>query len=158
MTRLVINSSPLILLIKGGYQTVLFEMADEIIIPDAVFEEINAHAEDGIAGIVKDNKKISIVPTEILDKVTAWDLGKGETAVISFAYSNRSYRPVLDDAEAKSCCFSFGLKPLGTGSLLIKAKQRRLIPSVRIALQDMKKQGMWISDAVIELLAQKAGE
>jgi len=35
--------------------------------------------------------------------VAAWDLGQGESAVLSFALKNAEYWAVMDDREARRC-------------------------------------------------------
>ena len=158
MERIVINTSPLILFCKADLEFMLRTLFSAVVIPTGVMEEIAAYEQDGVAQQVRACKEFSQELAPVVPLVQGWDLGKGETEVISFAYHNREHIAVLDDAAAKACCRVLGLKSLGTGSILILAKQQGLIPSVREALMLLRKQGMWISDPVIRLLCAKAGE
>lgn len=156
--HIVVNASPLILLCKTGLDSLLPALFPRIAIPAGVLKEIEAHSEDGVAQQVQSHAEFSIVDVAPEPLVQRWDLGLGETDVISFAYGHREYVALLDDAAAKNCCKVLGMKTLGTGAVLVLGKQKGLLPSVREALLQMRQQGMWISNSVISLLCHKAGE
>jgi predicted nucleic acid-binding protein len=59
-------------------------------------------------------------------RVAAWNLGDGETSVLSYALENPDCRAVVDDAEARRCARTLGIRTLGTGGVLVLAKQRGL--------------------------------
>ncbi len=88
----------------------------------------------------------------------AWDLGCGESQVVAYALAQPRCRPLLDDAEGKACALAFGLKPLGTGGLLILAKKAGLLPAVGPVLREIRDQGLWISDSVMQTILHMAGE
>lgn len=156
--QIILNTSPLILLLKGELDFILPELFQSIYVPQGVYNEIMAYPEDKSAKKLIQKHDFQYCHCDLLPQIIAWDLGKGETEVISFALANQEVRPVLDDARAKACCLAFGLKPLGTGSILVLAKEKGIISSVRGALSKLKIEGMWISDQVVELLCHKAGE
>jgi len=158
VNNLVLNTSPLILLVKTKLDWILPELAKCIVVPYAVVNEIRAHPSDQIAVYLETLDYLKVVTVESQDIVLQWDVGKGESAAISYAYTHKNFRPVLDDSAAKLCSFALGITPLGTGSLLIEAKRKGLIPFVGKALEEMRNNGMWISDNIIQMLAQKAGE
>ena len=47
---------------------------------------------------------------------------------------------------------------MGTGTILILAKERGLIDSVEQSLRKLQDAGLWISESIIQLLKHKAGE
>jgi predicted nucleic acid-binding protein len=59
---------------------------------------------------------------------------------------------------AKKCARSLGLSTLGTGSILILAKERGLIESVEQSLRTLQNVGLWITESVIQILKEQAGE
>lgn len=59
---------------------------------------------------------------------------------------------------ARRCARVLGIKTLGTGGLLVLAKKRGLIQSVRKRIARLRESGLYMSDNVVELLALKAGE
>lgn len=158
MEHVVVNTSPLILLCKTELDFLLPSLFSHIAVPIGVLDEIEAYREDGVAQQVRSHSEFSFVDVEQDPMVQRWDLGLGETDVISFAYGNRDYIPLLDDSAAKACCNVLAMKTLGTGSLLVLAKQEGLLSSVHEALLQMRQQGMWISDSIIRLICSKAGE
>ena len=82
----------------------------------------------------------------------------GETEVLSFVTERSSYTAVLDDMLAKKCARSLGLQTIGTGTILILAKDAGLIQSVEQSLHTLRKVGLWISDRVVQMLKHQAGE
>lgn len=157
--KIVINASPLILLCNSGLSHLLPELFHDIVLPDAVREEIlNGPHQDRAVRMLPTlpwlRKKTVLSNTQVV----RWDLGEGETAVLSFAAEYPEFTLVLDDMAAKKCAASLGLSTLGTGSLMILAKDQGLIDSVEDAMQRLRNAGLWISDNVINLLKNQAGE
>lgn len=66
--------------------------------------------------------------------------------------------PLLDDMLAKKCARSLGVRTMGTGTILILAKERGLIESVGQSLSKLQHAGLWISESIIQLLKREAGE
>jgi predicted nucleic acid-binding protein len=157
--KIVLNASPLILLCNGELDFVLPELFTEIIVPEAVWQEIAGGSHlDRAAQLLPELtwlKKESIVP---VPDVVRWDLGMGETEVLSFAISHSDCTPVLDDLLAKKCARSLGIETIGTGTILILAKEQGLIESVEQSLRTLQNVGLWISEPIIQLLKDKAGE
>ncbi|MDA0242017.1 MAG: DUF3368 domain-containing protein [Chloroflexi bacterium] len=157
--KIVLNASPLILLCNGELDFVLPELFNEIVVPEAVWHEImnGSHLD-------RATQKLPQLPWLQRQRVTPlvevmhWDLGVGETDVLSFAARNRNYTAVLDDMLAKKCAKSLGLPTIGTGTILILAKEQGLIESVGQSLYTLQKVGLWIFEAVIQLLLAQAGE
>jgi len=63
-----------------------------------------------------------------------------------------------DDRAARRCAKSLNITTIGTGRVLILAKQRGLIPSVVPKIQALRDAGLWLSDSIVNLLKQEAGE
>ena len=53
---------------------------------------------------------------------------------------------------------SLGIQTIGTGSMLILAKERGLIDSVEHSLRKLQNAGLWISEPIITLLKEQAEE
>lgn len=90
--------------------------------------------------------------------ILAWNLGQGESEVLSVALNQSGYRAVIDDAAARRCARTLQVPMLGTGGVLVLAKRRGLIPSVESSLQELRDAGLWLSDEIVALLVQQAGE
>ena len=122
--KIIINASPLIVLLKSQQSTLLPKLFQEILIPTAVWQEIMAKPDD-IAALklqqldwLKLIDNILVVPT-----VKAWDLGQGESEVISLAHQRSGYAVLIDDRAARNCAKTLNIPTLGTGAILILAKQ-----------------------------------
>ncbi|NEP51868.1 MAG: DUF3368 domain-containing protein [Moorea sp. SIO3C2] len=90
--------------------------------------------------------------------VAAWDLGKGESQVLSLCIQTPNFAAIVDDRAARRCAQSLGIITLGTGGLLILAKRRGLITSVSPRIQALRDAGLWLSDSIVNLLKQQAQE
>jgi len=158
--RVVVNASPLICLFKSGLQDLLPQLFQEIIVPEAVLKEItNSGKNDFPAQQVAQQqwlKQTINIPLDL--RVAAWDLGRGESEVISFAIINPSYRAILDDREARRCAETLGCHLLGTVGILVLAKRNNLLPSLRDAFSKLTNSGLWISQQLIEQLSRIEGE
>ena len=81
--------------------------------------------------------------------VSAWDLGSGETAVISYARREPAYEVVIDDAAARACARALGLHVRGTLGLLILAKRTGLIERVTPLLDRMESVGLRVHPSLL---------
>ena len=97
-------------------------------------------------------------PVVASPRIDAWNLGAGETAVLSYALAHSGVRAVVDDADARRCARTLDIPFLGTGGLLLLAKRRGLLPSVADALQRLRDAGLWLSDDLVRILMTRAGE
>ena len=158
ISQVAINASPLIVLFKSGQSDLLPKLFETIIIPQAVYNEITAVKSDVAATQLPTATWYSQTAVQIDPAIVAWDLGAGESAVLSFALANPAYRAMVDDTAARRCARALGIATLGTGGAIVLAKRRGLIPSVSAPLQQLKEAGLWLSDDVVHLLKQQAGE
>lgn len=157
--KVVVNSSPLIVLFRSGQADLLPQLFREIVVPEQVYAEVLAGGEDDAARIaLPQTDWIIIKKVEISLPVAAWNLGNGESAVFSFAMKASGYKAVVDDLAARRCAQAFGIQTLGTGGLLLLAKRRGLIGSVKDRVQRLKDAGLWLSDSVVQLLITEADE
>ncbi|MFV2057894.1 MAG: hypothetical protein ACC707_15615 [Thiohalomonadales bacterium] len=121
----VVNSSPLILLVKIGYVHLIADLANRVIVPTAVKNEIGVK-EDGktILELLRDDKRFLFEDDEdVHTALLAWDLGLGETQAINTAMRKDAERVVLDDMEARRCAKVMGLSVIGILGLVARAKQ-----------------------------------
>lgn len=156
--RVVINASPLIVLFKSGQAELLPRLFSEILTPQAVWEEVTATKTDIASQQLPSISWANPLEITIHPTIAAWDLGAGESTVLSFALENPDYRAMVDDAAARRCARALGIATLGTGGAIVLAKQRGLIESVGDRLQQLRDAGLWLSEEVVSLLKQQAGE
>jgi predicted nucleic acid-binding protein len=121
--RWVLNASPLIVLAKINHQHLLTQLADEIVIPQAVLAGINAGPTGDPA-----RQYLTISPFPVVEAapdplVVAWDLGAGEVAVLSHTFTHRGWTAVVDDGAARRCARALGIPLLGTRLVTDPVKQ-----------------------------------
>lgn len=161
MTKTIIaDSSPLIVLLKSDLEDILPGLFDEIIIPEAVWQEVLSGKENDTAKRKLPHLSwIKRTPAASLNEsVESYNLGKGETEALSLALEIPQSGVILDDFAARKCARNLQIPFVGTGGLLISAKQKKLISSVSEALEKVQREGLWLSDAVVKMLKEKAGE
>jgi predicted nucleic acid-binding protein len=160
INRIVINSSPLIVLFKSKQAKLLPQLFTEILVPEGVFQEVTQGVKDDIAATELPNTSwITVVKIDdIIPEVAAWDLGKGESQVLSLAYQKSGYVAIVDDRAARRCGQSLDIMTMGTGGLLILAKRRGLIASISPGIEALRDAGLWMSDSIVNILKTQAGE
>jgi len=89
--------------------------------------------------------------------IQAWDLGAGETAVLSYAL-RRQAAAILDDRAGRRCTLAHHVPVRGTLGLALLAKRHGKISAARPLLERMREQGMYLSDAVLDRALALIGE
>ena len=159
INQVVVNASPLIVLFKSKQAELLPQLFTDIRVPTAVVTEImSAEQSDLAKQKLPEADWLKHVEQEVEPIIQNWDLGAGESTVLSFALQYPEYRAVIDDGAARRCARSLNIATLGTGGVLVLAKRRGLIASATQAIQQVRDAGLWLSDDVVNLLIQKAGE
>jgi predicted nucleic acid-binding protein len=155
----VINASPLITLFRSGQADLLPRLFSHIVVPDAVWQEVVLDEwEDTAARELKLQSWPVREDVTSSPRVAAWELGAGETAVLSHALANPPLRAVIDDMDARRCARTLDIPMLGTGGLLVLAKRRDLLPSVGEGIAKLRNAGLWLSDEIVQILKTQAGE
>lgn len=160
VSHVVVNASPLICLFKSGLADILPQLFQEIAVPDNVFKEVATENKyDFASRAVKTQTWINRVSgIEINPLIASWDLGKGESAVLSFAMQNPYFWVVIDDMAARRCALSLGCRFTGTVGLIVLAKRRGIINSVRESIENLQNVGLWLSEDFIEKVCRREGE
>ncbi len=158
--RVVVNASPLIALFQSDQASLLPQLFSEILVPNGVREEVlRGHPDDPASQQLPTALwAMQVEVAEIPSIITAWNLGQGESEVLSLALSNPGCRAMLDDAAARRCARTIGVPTLGTGGAIVLAKRRGLIPSAADAIRKLRDTGLWLSDDLVALLLKQAGE
>lgn len=160
ISSVIMNASPLICMMKAGITEILPALFNDIVVPEAVNREIQVKEKTDFRGPVLDScpwirllNDISIAP-----QVASWDLGQGESQVISFAMEHPDCWAVIDDREARRCAIALRCHYIGTLGVITLARRRGIIPSIRGHLERLKQVGLWLSDELIDQVCRKSGE
>ena len=148
MRKVIVNSTPIIALAKAGKLDVLKAMYGQVIIPEAVFNEVTAKDDSARAMLLKNNdwikvKSIKNTPEKIMFRARLHD---GEVEVMILARELDADLVVIDDYAARKTAEYIGLNLTGTIGTLIKAKQNGYIDAVMPIVQIMEQNGIYYSD------------
>jgi len=155
--QIVCNASPLIFLAKIDLIHRLPEIAGNLLIPIGVYHEIKGK-NDAASEWVEENKNEYVIEVVSVPKIIeSWDLGKGESEVIAYAYSNKERIAALDDRAARNCAASVGVNVIGTIGLILMAHKNGHIKKPVAYLENLKKTGFRISDDLYKHAIHLAG-
>jgi predicted nucleic acid-binding protein len=154
----VVNASPLILLGKLERLDLLNALAQQIIIPRAVADEVAAGADDARFGdlLAWIHPRIATdlpVPPSIL----GWDLGAGESQVLAHGLAG-GYRAVLDDGEARAAAKVHGVALIGTLGVILRARRAKLIPAARPLVERLVSEGSYLGADLVRQALLRVGE
>ncbi len=128
MRKIISNSTPLIILSKIGELEILKNLYEEIIIPQAVFEEVTIKSD-----AIKNLSWIKIL--EVQDKsnrkIYQAKLHEGEVEVMMLAKEISADLLIIDDNAAKKFAKFLGFTVTGTLGILLKAKSEKIISEVK---------------------------
>ena len=158
--RWVINASPVIALSRVGQVELLVRLPQQSVIPRSVADELLRAPEDDPARRAIESGIFKIIATPAQHaQILAWDLGQGETAVLSYALAHSNWVAVLDDGAARRCARSLSLKITGTLAVVLLAKQYGLIDSAAQVLHDLRSADFRLDDKTIrDALERTVGE
>ena len=151
MPKVISNTTPLISLLKINRLGLLQEIYETIIVPKAVFIEIEKGKDKPYYTDISQLDWIDI--QEIKDKKALsyfFDLDAGEAEVIVLASEIEADLVIIDETLGRRFAKHAGLKVTGTIGILIKAKELGLVEKMAPLLDDMQKKGIWISNKLKE--------
>lgn len=164
--RVISNTGPIIALIVVGKLDILREVFDEVIIPYEVHQELlQGMSLEEFTNLIKTTayegqKWIHIQKLQTSQNPALRGmLDAGEASVIQLASDIKTDFVLIDERKARKIARTmYGLKVVGTARLLVEAKRRDLIKSVKDALDEMRAAGYWISDKIVQRILEEAGE
>lgn len=153
----VVNASPLIYLARADLFHLLKLAGDDLVVTEAVFGELMARGQDDpTIQTVRGADFLRVEPEpRIPQSITAWDLGPGESSVITWAIRHPPCRAVIDDLQGRRCAAAFGVPLRGTLGLVLRAERAGWITSAREVLARLRGAGMYLSDRVIDLAVRE---
>ncbi len=162
MPELVIsNAGPLITLAKVGRFHLLHDLFGQIVIPQAVFNEV-VHQGAGQAGAYETQRadwiETRLVNDRLAVELLREELGLGESEAIVLAQELAASWVLLDDALARRKANRLGLAVMGTLGVLLLAKNSGLIDAVRPILDELGQTDFRASRRVYDEVLIKAGE
>lgn len=159
MRKIIVNSTPLIILGKIDELEILKDLYGEIIIPQAVFEEVTSKNDFAREQILKSSWiKILEVHDKTNRKIYQAKLHDGEVEVMMLAKEISADLLIIDDNAAKKTAKFLEFKVTGTLGILLKAKSEKIIFEVKPILEKMLEKNFYISEEIFKLVLKTAGE
>ena len=160
MRKVVVNSTPLIILGNIDGLKILQELYGEIIIPRAVFEEVTNKDDDAKLKLSKNLSWIKVL--EVQDKsnrkMYQAKLHDGEVEVMMLSNEISADLLIIDDNAAKKTAKFLGFTVTGTLGVILKAKFEGIVPQVKPIVDEMLRQGFYISSKLIETILKTSNE
>ncbi len=158
----VSNTSPIINLAAVGQLNLLHQLYGELIVPQAVYDEIVV-AGEGLPGSAEVATSDWIHPQSAANRtaVTALqsELDPGEAEAIALAVELNADMLLLDERIARRIASRFGLPFVGILGVLLEAKAQGLVVDVKpIVDQLISQAGFWIDSRLYARVLQAAGE
>jgi predicted nucleic acid-binding protein len=156
----VVNASPLIVLANIDRIAFLRSLSTDLVVPGAVADEIRAGSKrDTAQHWLEIQGHGHIRPVDRIDStVSAWDLGAGESQVLTWTRQNPEYEAILDDRAARDCAITLGIQVRGTLGVVLLAKREGLIPFVQPVFDELLDVGLHIAPDVLARALKLAGE
>jgi predicted nucleic acid-binding protein len=160
VTLWVVNASPIILLAKVGLVDLLQQLGPAVVIPQAAVLEIQRRGltDPAVQALAQANWLVSVDPGPIPPNVAAFGLGAGETAVLAYALANSGSGVIVDDQAARNVAAVLGIPSQGTLGVVVAAKMQGFIVAARPVVEQLRQQGMYLSDQVMNQALAKVGE
>ncbi len=148
----------MILLTRVGLLDLL--VSQEIVVPAAVAIEIQQYGVRDVTSqaIAQTNWLVVVETPPVPELIQSWDLGPGESAVLTWGYVHPNTEVIVDDLAARRCAVALGIPVRGTLGLVLTAKQRGTIPAARPILEQLRDSGMYLSDRVMNQALALVGE
>ena len=161
MSIWVVNTSPLVFLGNLGRLELLRHEGREVYIPRAVAEEIAEKpdaASQAVQAACATWMQVGNVTDQTAVTLVQAALHKGEAEAIVLATELHAERLVLDDQDARRFAARCGLKIIGTLGILLAAKQRGAIVSLREEIDALIALGFRVNPQLVTAVLQSAGE
>ena len=144
--RVAVNYSPLITLFRSGLHPLLPQLFPDLVVPEAVWTEVvSSTYDDPATRGLPESAWARREQTPISADIVAWNLGAGETAVLSFVQYNSGYTAIVNDRAARRCARVLRIPILGTAGVVVLAKRRGLINSVEDGLRRLQSAATHLS-------------
>ena len=161
MSLWVADTSPLIFLAKLDRLDLLRRGADEILVPQAVMQEIQEY-QDEARQKIEEAMGLWLTVTPVRNRqvvgVLLADLDLGEAETIALALEAQAEHVVMDDLDGRRFAGRVGLTAVGTLGLLLAARLKGELPSLRAEIERLEREGFRVGEPLRKAVLEAAGE
>ncbi len=156
--KTVSNTTPIISLSSIGKIEILKDLFQEIIIPQAVYDEIKAKQGYGYDEVDLSFITVQTIQNTEREKLLLEQLDAGEVQAIVLSKEINADNTIIDENTGYMIAKESGLNVIRTLSILLKAKEVGIITKVKPFLDEMISKGRWYSNHVYYSFLKKANE
>jgi len=159
MRKIISNTTPIISLLKVDKLDLLKELYEKMIVPKAVYLEIENGKEKPYYQDLSQIDWIEI--QEIINpdsRAYFLDLDDGEAEVLILAKEINADLVIMDEIMGRRYSKQLGFNLTGTIGILLKSKEKGFIESIKGLLTELIKKGTWISPKLISKAIRLANE
>lgn len=158
----VCDASPIIGLSAVGKLSLLHQLYRNIVVPESVAREVAADGS-GLPGTdaLQGSDWITVQPVgdSVLLRALDAELDRGEAEAIALAVELRADLLLIDERRARKVALRFDLSVVGVLGVLVEAKRKKLLPTVRPVLDDLLTHaGFRIGSDLYASVLRAAGE
>jgi predicted nucleic acid-binding protein len=159
MPKVVSNTTPILSFLKIGKLDILKTLYKNILIPQAVYQEIETGKD---RDYYTDLKKLDWVSIKCIktrqSRMYLFDLDDGEAETIILAQEQNADLVIIDEKCGRRYARQLGLPVTGTIGILLKAKKQGLIAGITPLLQELLDKQTWFSADMVKKAIELAGE
>jgi predicted nucleic acid-binding protein len=160
LADVIVNTSPLQYLHQVGQLDLFPKLFGRIMVPESVVAELAAGRRLGVS--LPEPEALDWIdrrsPASPVAGLLSWDLGAGESAVLSLALEHPGSWVVLDDKLARQAAVHLNLPLLGTAGILLRAKHSGHLNAVRPVLNQLAALGFRLTPGTVQNILNLAGE
>jgi hypothetical protein len=159
----VADAGPLVGLARIGCLGILRDLYQEILVPPAVFAELRiSESRPGSAALLEAVRLqwlVCVSPGPTGDQQSFRLLvDPGEAEAIILAIQRAARFLLIDDKQGRALAKSQGLRIVGTGGVLLAAKEHKLVERVAPVVEQLAAVGYRLSAGLIKTVLELAGE
>ena len=159
----VSDTGPIIGLAKANRLSLLKNLFEKVLIPPMVRKELFAKTGDEaelIDNALTDFIQVSeINPVDETAKLILEGLSEGERQAIGVAASmENDVILLIDDRAGRQAAEKLNIRITGLVGVLLMAKEKGLIKSVVDVIEEIRNNGYWLSNSIVDIAKQLSGE
>jgi predicted nucleic acid-binding protein len=159
MLKVISNTTPIISFLKIDKLFLLEKLYQQVIIPSAVFEEIENGKDKPF---YKDLTKYDWIKVQSIKNKPSlkyiFDLDEGEAEVLILADEIKADLIIMDEIMGRRYAKQLDFKLTGTIGILLKAKAKGLVLSLKELTNELIDKGTWLSPSLIAKALKIANE
>jgi predicted nucleic acid-binding protein len=159
MPKVVSNTTPILSLLKISKLDILKALYQTVLIPQAVYQEVEAGKN---RSFYTDLSKVDWIIIKHIhsrrERMYLFDLDDGEAETLVLAQEQNADLVIIDEKFGRRYAGQLGVPVTGTIGILLRAKKQGIITEITPLLQELVEKQSWLSADIIKKAIELAGE